>query len=100
MVSGKTDNRELRGIGASPGIAIGQVRITDRSRVAVVEVEVLPEDVPAEVERFINALAAAQEEIRSIREDLEAERGPEHLYVLDTHLLIMQDSMLTRETIE
>ena len=99
MVSVKTDNRELRSIGASPGIAIGPARIADRSRVAVVEVDILPVEVSAEVERFKNALAAAQEEIRAIKKELEAERGPEHLYVLDTHLLIMQDSMLTRETV-
>ena len=99
MVSAKTDNRELRAIGASPGIAIGPVRITDRSRVAVVETEILPAEIPAEVERFKNALAAAQEELRAIKEELEAQRGAEHLYVLDTHLLILQDSMLTRETV-
>lgn len=99
MVSAKTDNRELRAIGASPGIAIGPVRITDRSRVAVVETEILPAEIPAEVERFKNALAAAQEELRAIKEGLEAQRGEEHLYVLDTHLLILQDSMLTRETV-
>lgn len=99
MVSAKTENREFKAIGASPGIGIGRVRITDRSRVMVEEIEILPEEVPAEVERFKNALAAAQEEIRSIRDELEVERGPEHLYVLDTHLLIMQDSMLTRETV-
>ena len=99
MVSAKTDNRELRAIGASPGIAIGPVRITDRSRVAVVETEILPAEIPAEVERFKNALAAAQEELRAVKEELEAQRGAEHLYVLDTHLLILQDSMLTRETV-
>ena len=99
MVSAKTDNRELRAIGASPGIAIGPVRITDRSRVTVVETEILPGEIPAEVERFKNALAAAQEELRAIKEELEAQRGAEHLYVLDTHLLILQDSMLSRETV-
>ncbi len=99
MDSAKTDNRELRAIGASPGIAIGPARITDRSRVAVTETEILPAEIPAEVERFNNALAAAQEELRAIKEELAAKRGEEHLYVLDTHLLILQDSMLTRETV-
>ena len=99
MVSVKTDNRELWAIGASPGIAIGPVRITDRSRVAVVETEIAPAEIPAEVERFKNALAAAQEELRAVKKGLEAKRGTEHLYVLDTHLLILQDSMLSCETV-
>jgi phosphotransferase system enzyme I (PtsI) len=100
MVSAKTDNKELRALGASPGIAIGPVRITDRSRVSVVETEISPAEIPVEVERFKSALAAAQEELRGIKDGLEAQRGAEHLYVLDTHLLILQDSMLTRETVE
>ncbi|HEY6874352.1 MAG TPA: phosphoenolpyruvate--protein phosphotransferase [Geobacteraceae bacterium] len=99
MGSAKNDNRELRAVGASPGIAIGPVRITDRSRVAVVESEIDPAGIPAEVERFQKALAAAEAELREIKRKLEAERGPEHLYVIDTHLLILQDSMLTRETV-
>jgi phosphotransferase system enzyme I (PtsI) len=99
MVSAKTENRELRAIGASPGIAIGPVKITDRSRIAVEETEILPAEVPAEMERFKQALTAAEEELGSVKAELEAKRGPEHLYVLDTHLMILQDSMLTRETL-
>ena len=37
MVSVKISNRLLQGIGASRGIAIGQARIADRSRVTVSE---------------------------------------------------------------
>ena len=52
MDSAKTDSRVLQGIGASPGIAIGMARITDRSRVAVVERGITPVEVAAEVARF------------------------------------------------
>jgi phosphotransferase system enzyme I (PtsI) len=100
MVSAKTNNRGLTAIGASPGIAIGPVRITDRSRVAVVETEIAPIEVPAEVARFINAIDAAEAELRGIKRELETAHGPEHLYVIDAHLMILRDSMLSRETIE
>lgn len=99
MGSAKINNRRMQGIGASPGIAIGPVRITDRSRVAVVETEIVPAEIPAEVARFKNALAAAKDELAGIKQQIAAQRGPEHLYVIDTHLLILQDSMLTRETV-
>ncbi|HTG81814.1 MAG TPA: phosphoenolpyruvate--protein phosphotransferase [Geobacteraceae bacterium] len=100
MVSAKTKNRELTAIGASPGIAIGPVRITDRSRVAVVESEIDPAEIPAEVARFTDALDAAEAELRGIKRELETARGPEHLYVIDAHLMILRDSMLSRETVE
>jgi phosphotransferase system enzyme I (PtsI) len=95
----KTNNRVLRGIGASPGIAIGPVRITDRSRVVVFEEAVPREQIPDEVARFKKALARAKEELSALKQQLSAQQGAEHLYVIDTHLLILDDSMLTRETV-
>lgn len=100
MGSAKTENKVLQGIAASPGIAIGRVKLTDRRRVAVVEETIEPEAVPAEIERFNCSLQEAKEELKTLKEQIAHQRGPEHLYVIDTHLLIMQDSMLTRETID
>ena len=99
MDSAKSKNRILRGVGASPGIVIGEARVVDRGRVAVAEREIGPDEVLAEVERFNTALALAREDLTQVRERLSATQGPEHLYIIDTHLLITQDSMLTRETV-
>ena len=82
-----------------PGIAIGPVRITDRTRVAVVETGIAPNDIAAEITRYMDALAAVEQELKSIKQEIEAEQGPEHLHVIDAHLLILQDSMLSQETI-
>ena len=99
MVLAKSDNLILQGIAASPGIAIGMARVTDRSRVAVTEQEVDPADKPAEMERFRQAVDRVRDELQSLKAQLEEERGPEHLYVLDTHLLILDDAMLTEQTL-
>jgi phosphotransferase system enzyme I (PtsI) len=98
MALEKINNRLLQGIGASPGIAIGQVRITDRSRVVVSEREVAKEEVPEEIERFRSALAKAKEDLKALKKLLAVDKGEEHLYVIDTHLLILEDGMLVRET--
>jgi phosphotransferase system enzyme I (PtsI) len=98
MALGKIDNRLMQGIGASPGIAIGQVRITDRSRVVVSERGVAKEEVPLEIERFRSALAKAKEDLKALKRHLALDKGEEHLYVIDTHLLILEDGMLIRET--
>lgn len=95
----KTRNRILRGTAASPGIAIGQAFIADRRRVVVVEESILPEDIPAEIERFTSSLREAKEELKALKQQIAEERGPEHLYVIDAHLLILDDSMLSQETI-
>jgi len=99
MVSVKIKNRLLQGIGASHGIAIGKVKIADRSKVTVLEEPVPKDQIPVEIERFENALARAIDELNALKQQIAAAKGEEHLYVIDTHLLILQDSMLTKETL-
>src|SRR5689334_15228228 len=99
MALAKTENIVLRGVGASPGIVIGQARVTDRSRVAVVELLVDREAIRHEAVRFQHSLAQVREDLLSLKRQLEQEKGPEHLYVIDTHLMILDDAMLTDETI-
>ena len=99
MGSVKINNKIMQGIGASPGIAIGQARIADRSRVKVVEEPVTREQIPVEAERFKSALKSAKDELNALKQQIAAEKGEEHLYVIDTHLLILEDSMLLRETL-
>ncbi len=99
MALEKINNRVMQGIGASPGIAIGQVRITDRSRVVVHERAVAKEQLPEEIERFRTALDKAKEDLKALKKQLAVDKGEEHLYVIDTHLLILEDSMLVKETL-
>jgi phosphoenolpyruvate-protein phosphotransferase (PTS system enzyme I) len=99
MVLVKNKNRIFKGIGASPGIVIGEARIADRSRVAIVELTLDDMEIPAEIDRFKKSLQDAKEELKSIKEQISAAKGLEHLYVIDTHLLILADSMLSNETI-
>ena len=100
MDSARNETKIFRGIEASAGIAIGRARMTDRSRVAVTEVSIGEDEVVQECARFHAALQDAREELLAVKEHLTASRGPEHLYVVDTHLLILEDSMLTRGTLD
>jgi phosphotransferase system enzyme I (PtsI) len=100
MVSVKSENLIFHGVAASPGIVIGEARIADRSRVVVVEASIDSAEVPAEIDRFRLALAKATEELKVLKQQISTNKGSEHLYVIDAHLLILQDSMLTRETVD
>ncbi|MEI8355839.1 MAG: phosphoenolpyruvate-utilizing N-terminal domain-containing protein, partial [Deltaproteobacteria bacterium] len=100
MVLEKINNRLFKGIGASPGIVIGKARIADRSRVAIIEVLITDTEVPAEIDRFKKSLQEAKDELKAFKEQIASTKGLEHLYVIDTHLLILEDSMLTSETVQ
>ena len=98
MALEKSDPQELRGIGASAGIAIGQVRITDRRRVSVTEIAVSVEEIPGELLRFAKAIERAKDELAALKDQLAESHRPEHLCVIDAHLMLLDDSMLVGET--
>ena len=98
MVLEKSESRQLQGIGASAGVAIGQVRITERRRVTVTEVAVPVEEIPGELSRFAKAIERAKGELVCLKDQLAATHGPEHLCVIDAHLMLLDDTMLVGET--
>ena len=99
MVSEKTKNRRYQGTGASPGIVIGEARVADRTKVVVVERSVSVDEIAGEIERFHVALLRAKEDLLALKCQISRTQGTEHLYVIDTHLMILEDTMLTTETV-
>ncbi|MCF8061712.1 MAG: phosphoenolpyruvate--protein phosphotransferase, partial [Deltaproteobacteria bacterium] len=94
-----TDQQTLTGIPVSSGIVLGKARVIDRSRVKILyQYLVSDRQVNLEVERFKEALAAAKAHIATLRD-----RMPEplkaHGFILDTHLMILDDSMLSDATV-
>lgn len=89
----------LRGIAASPGIIIGKARPVDRSRVKIIYQYIISEEkVTQEVERFKKAMNAAREQIVTLKNSM-PEQIKKHSFILDTHLMIMEDSMFSDATI-
>jgi phosphotransferase system enzyme I (PtsI) len=84
---------ELKGIGVSPGIAVGEALIVEREAVPVFRVPVAAEAVEAEVERLRRALEESRRQLRSIRDRLAPGGGP-HAYIFDAHLLMLEDPLL------
>ncbi len=94
-----TEDTYLVGIGVSPGIAIGRTYLLNRARTVVVEREVPPGEVPAEGERFRKALADSRAQLEQVKARVDGRQLREHLYIIDTHLLILNDQMLIGDTL-
>ncbi len=102
MVSTKVDIPQdtiLVGIGTSPGIAIGESFSLHRARMSAVPVPIHPDEVQAEVEQFLNAIQEAKNQLHEVRDNVTDQRLIDHLYIIDTHLLILEDDALVEETI-
>lgn len=102
MVSAKTDIPQdtiLVGIGTSPGIAIGESFALHRARMTAVTVPIHPDEVQEEVESFRTAIQEAKNQLLEVRDGVTDQRLIDHLYIIDTHLLILEDDSLVEETI-
>ncbi|MFA7535756.1 MAG: phosphoenolpyruvate--protein phosphotransferase [Desulfuromonadales bacterium] len=88
----------LIGIGVSPGIAIGEAYLVNRVRMAAVERPIAPEEVAGEKDNFLKAVQISRRQLEEVKAGVSDQQFAEHLYIIDTHLLILEDEMLIGET--
>ncbi len=93
------ENIRLRGIAVSPGIIIGKARLVDRSKQKIIYQYLINErEIYKEVTRFREALHATKEQIVTLKNRM-SDQIREHSFILDTHLMIVDDSMVSDTTI-
>jgi phosphotransferase system enzyme I (PtsI) len=91
----------LKGIGVSPGVVIGKVYLFDpldvqQSFYRLKDLTLIPE----EITRFKNALKESELELLKIQENLKKTKITEPLYIIDVHILILQDKKFISRTIK
>ncbi len=99
MTDSVAGQKSLEGIPASPGIIIGKAHLVDKSRVKIVYQYLIDEEqLNREVERFKGALRVEEEKIVTLRNQL-PKQVKEYAFILDSHLMILRDSMIVDSTI-
>lgn len=91
----------LKGIGVSPGVVIGKVYRFDPLDVQLSFYKL--EDltlIPKEIARFKKALKDSELELLKIQENLKKTKVTEPLYIIDVHILILQDKKFINRTIK
>jgi len=90
----------IKGIGVTPGIIIGKAYLLDRGKIEA-PAKVIPEShTPQEVARFQDAVEESKKQLRQAKEKLLHEEATGLTYILDTHLLLLEDKNLIDNTIE
>src|SRR5258708_1945218 len=87
----------LRGIAASPGVAIGKAFVLDTEWFRIRQRLVEPEQGPAEVQRVRQALADAARETRDSQHQVSARLGAQYGAIFGAHALLLTDPALVRE---
>ena len=91
--------KSLNGIAVYPGIVIGKAHLVDRSKVKILyQYLVNTEHLNGEVDRFEEALRQVEKEMQSLKNGM-AEKVEDLSFILDSHLMILKDSMLRDSTI-
>ncbi len=92
--------KELRGIPVYSDIVIGKAHLVDRSRAKILyQCFVNEEQLNREVERFEEALRSVEAQFVSLRNRL-PDTVKDQAFILDSHLMILKDSMLRDSTIK
>jgi phosphotransferase system enzyme I (PtsI) len=90
--------RVFRGIGASPGVAIGRVYLLDRRQVRVPRYHVQPDQVEYEISRLEKAVEKSVEQLEGIRGRFVG-GGVDHHAILEAHEMMLKDRAMFEETV-
>ena len=86
--------RKLTGIPASPGIAVGPIRLLRWEIPEVKHRIVSDEAVPAEIKRLHDAIARAKERLNHIKKRVAKTAGPEESQIFDVQCTMLEDASL------
>jgi len=89
--------RIFRGIGVSPGIAVGKALVVESRRPRVKREPVDPGRIPLEISRLRQALEVSRRQILEIQERIAKEVEPQYARIFDAHLLILEDRWLVEQ---
>lgn len=92
-------NKVIQGIGASPGIVIGKAYIVERFKVRFPQKRIPSDKVNDEIKRFLKAIQQSKNQLIEIKEKILDPEIRKHAFILDVHLMILNDQMLIDDTI-
>ena len=91
----------LKGIGVSPGIVTGKAYLFDPVDIQLSFYKLNDASlIPVEIKRFKDALKESERQLLKIQNDLKATKINEPLYVIDVHILMLNDKNFITRTIK
>ena len=88
------DYFRLRGIGVSPGIALGEALLTERVIFTERKESISPHKVEEELKRLKKAIKRTRGQLTQIKEQIKEKMGEEYSFIFEAHLLILEGKSL------
>ncbi|WP_219712678.1 phosphoenolpyruvate--protein phosphotransferase [Clostridioides difficile] len=87
-----------KGIGASPGVALGKALVVEHSELVIEKKSI--GNVEAEIAKLEDAVAVSKEELVKVKEKASEELGAEEAEIFEAHLLVLEDPELIGSAID
>src|SRR6266849_5665970 len=97
MSSQATPTLSIKGIGASPGVAVGRAFLLDRKKVRTPKLRLGESEVEPELKRMRTAIELSDHQLSEIKERLSQGEGHDHALILEAHRLMLHDPMFVDE---
>ncbi|MBX5484272.1 MAG: phosphoenolpyruvate--protein phosphotransferase [Myxococcaceae bacterium] len=91
-----TPTLSLKGIGASPGVAVGRAFLLDRKRLRTPKLRLAENEVEKELMRLKTALELSEVQLTELKNKV-AQDGHDHELIIEAHRLMLHDPMLVDE---
>ncbi|HYH08273.1 MAG TPA: phosphoenolpyruvate--protein phosphotransferase [Thermoanaerobaculia bacterium] len=88
----RSDVRTYKGVGVSPGIAIGRAVIVEKRVAQIYRVPIRDEEVESEVSRFLESLAKTRDELLDLKAKVSRSMGEEYAQIFEAHAMIVGDA--------
>jgi len=88
----RSDIRTYKGVGVSPGIAIGRAVIVEKRVAQVYRIPIREEDVESEVRRFNESLDKTRVELLDLKQKVSRSMGDEYAQIFEAHAMIVSDA--------
>jgi phosphotransferase system enzyme I (PtsI) len=92
--------RTYKGIGVSPGIAIGRAVIVEKRVAQIYRVPIREEEVPSEVTRFLESLEKTRDELLELKFKVARSMGDEYAQIFEAHAMIVGDASFADKVVQ
>lgn len=91
-----TPTLSLKGIGASPGVAVGRAFVLDPKKLRTPKLRLSENELDPELERFKLALSHSDAQLEDLKKKVSGD-GHDHELIIEAHRLMLMDPMFTDE---
>jgi phosphotransferase system enzyme I (PtsI) len=96
----RSNIRTYKGVGVSPGIAIGRAVIVEKRVASIYRVPIREEDVLSEVTRFGEALVKTRDALLELKAKVSRSMGEEYASIFEAHALMVSDASFADKVIQ